>query len=247
MIRQTWIEMGMPVTVCIADERGVAADVEAVAVWFDHVNRRFSPYLESSEVCLYNRGECALSASSDEFRMILELCRETSAETDGYFNAMFGDRYDPSGLVKGWAIQQASRILLDRGLTNHVVDAGGDVQAVGRNAEGQCWRVGIRNPFDREQVVKIVAVSNHGIATSGTAVRGEHIYDPVKATPVAGGPVSLTVIAPTVFEADRMATAAFAMGHYGLAFIARRQWLHGYAVWSDGTATSTQGFAAHVV
>ena len=56
MIRRTWIQMGMPVTVCIDDERAGEQDVAAVASWFEHVNQRFSTYLETSEVCLLNDG-----------------------------------------------------------------------------------------------------------------------------------------------------------------------------------------------
>ena len=58
--------------------------------------------------------------------------------------------------------------------------------------------------------------------------------------------MSLTVVAPSIYEADRMATAAFAMGRDGLAFIAGRPGLDAYAIAADGIATFTQGFARYV-
>ena len=102
--------------------------------------------------------------------------------------------------------------------------------------------MGIRNPFQRDEHVKVLALSDRGVATSGTAVRGRHIYDPSTSGALETDVVSLTVIGPNVYEADRFATAAFAMGGEGLAFIARLPDLEGYAVSADGTATYTRGF-----
>src|SRR5579871_1456007 len=59
------------------------------------------------------------------------------------------------------------------------VDAGGDVQVMGKNAQGDNWRVGIRNPFNAQQIVKTLALTDCGIATSGTYIRGDHIYNPL--------------------------------------------------------------------
>jgi thiamine biosynthesis lipoprotein len=56
----------------------------------------------------------------------------------------------------------------------------------------------------------------------------------------------LTVVGPTIYEADRMATAAFAMGRDGLAFLAARPGLEAYAIAADGIATFTQGLARYV-
>lgn len=246
MIRRTWLQMGMPMTVCIQDAGAGREDVAAVAAWFAEVDRRYSPYRETSEVSRLNRGELDRSQLSDELADILRQCEQTKRETGGYFDSERDGRIDPSGLVKGWAIERASRLLAARGWTSHVVEAGGDVQAVGHNGAGEPWRVGIRNPFQREQIVKVLAVSNGGVATSGTAIRGQHIYDPWRPGPLESDVVSLTVIAPSIYDADRFATAAFAMGRDGLCFIAARPDLEAYAILADGTATFTQGFPRYV-
>jgi FAD:protein FMN transferase len=245
MIKQTWLEMGMPVTVWIADDAG-PDDVAAVAAWFAEVNRRFSPYLAASEVSRLNAGVIGRNEASPMLAAIMALCEQTKTATNGYFDPDRAGRFDPSGLVKGWAIARASDLLAARGWANYFVDAGGDVQAMGRNGDGQPWRVGIRNPFCRDEVIKVLALSNRGVATSGTAARGQHIYNPWRPGPLATDVVSLTVVAPSIYEADRLATAAFAMGRGGLAFLADRPEVDAYAIAADGIATFTPGFPRHV-
>jgi thiamine biosynthesis lipoprotein len=86
-----------------------------------------------------------------------------------------------------------------------------------------------------------------GIATSGTYIRGRHIYDPFAAEGQSIDEiVSLTVLGPNVYEADRFATAAFAMGPAGIHFIERESGLEGYMIGKNGIATMTSGFAEYV-
>jgi thiamine biosynthesis lipoprotein len=246
VIDRTWIDMGMPITVCIVDQSAREQDIDAVADLFTSIDLRFSPYRETSEVSLLNAGSIGRDDVSEEFAGILRRCEATTRETDGFFNITRDGKIDPSGLVKGWAIQSASELLMSRGVRNFVVDAGGDVQACGLNGNGRPWRIGIRNPFQREEVVKVLHVSDHGVATSGTAIRGSHIYDPHHPGPLKTDIVSLTVIGPSIYDADRFATAAFAMGDAGLGFIALQPDLEGYAISSTGIATYTKGFSRHV-
>ncbi len=92
----------------------------------------------------------------------------------------------------------------------------------------------------------MLAITGLGVATSGTAIRGRHIYNPLQASTLESDVVSLTVIGPTIYEADRMATAAFAMGREGISFIAAQPELEGYAITVDGMAIATEGFHHHV-
>src|SRR6478609_148969 len=246
MIRQTWIAMGMPVTVFIRDEHASEQDVMAVASWFEAVNQRFSPFLSTSEVSRLNDGAIDRDQASEELDNILQLCEQTKTETSGYFDVCRNGRIDPSGLVKGWAIEKASIMLSDRGFAHHFVEAGGDVQAVGLGPNDQPWKVGIRNPFKRDEQVKVLALSDRGVATSGTAVRGQHIYNPLQTVPVSTDVVSLTVIGPSIYDADRMATAAFAMGSEGILFLAGQPDLEAYAIRADGMAEYTKGFSRYV-
>lgn len=239
--------MGMPITVEIVDSTATDAITNAVFDYFDRVDRKFSTYKADSEISQINRGELTLSDVSPEMQEIFALAKQTRLETDGYFDIWHKDMYDPSGIVKGWAIFQAARLLKDEGFENYYVEAGGDVQAEGKNALGTKWRVGIRNPFNLNEIVKVVGASGCGVATSGTSIRGQHIYNPKKDGELLTEIVSLTVIGPNIYEADRFATAAFAMGREGIYFIERRQGLEGYMIDQNGKATLTTGFGHYEI
>jgi thiamine biosynthesis lipoprotein len=178
---------------------------------------------------------------------VFALAEQTRQETSGYFDIERGGCYDPSGLVKGWAIFHAAEILSAEGFENFYVDAGGDIQAMGHNSRGQDWRVGIRSPFNSTEIVKVLAVSNRGVATSGTYVRGQHIYRPQSEAPLETEIVSLTVVGPDIYEADRFATAAFAMGAAGIEFIEGLEGFEGYMIDRQGQATLTSGLGRYVV
>jgi thiamine biosynthesis lipoprotein len=243
-MRTTRIQMGMPITVDVCGP-AAASQIDAAFAYFDAVDRRFSTYRPDSEIEAVNRGERAADAYSPEMREVLALAEATKLETDGYFDVRRPDgRLDPSGIVKGWAIRNAAAIVEGAGVRDFFIEAGGDIQSAGNNADGQPWRVGIRNPFNTDEIIKVVYPSGRGVATSGTYVRGQHIVDPHRPGLPIDDIVSLTVIAHDVLEADRFATAAFAMGRAGIGFIERTPRLEGYVVNTDGRATLTSGFDA---
>ena len=126
------------------------------------------------------------------------------------------------------------------------MDAGGDIKACGKNSQGEKWRVGIRNPFKMDEIDKVLSVTDCGVATSGTYVRGQHIYNPKNSDDALTDILSLTVIGPDVYEADRFATAAFAMGRSGIDFIEVLPGFEGYMIDKDKQATYTTGFARFV-
>ncbi len=240
-MKSTRLLMGMPITVEIVDQRATIEDIDDVFLYFDYVDQKFSTYKDTSEISRFNRGEISRDDFSADMKLIFTLAEQTQRETNGYFDIRRGDRTDPSGIVKGWAIYQAAEILWERGFQNFYVDAGGDIQVVGFNAEGEPWRVGVRNPFNLHEVVKVLSVSNCGVATSGTSIRGQHIYDPVGGKTSIDDIVSLTVVGPNVYEADRFATAAFAMGAAGIDFIEQLDGFEGYMIDRNGIATLTSG------
>jgi thiamine biosynthesis lipoprotein len=149
--------------------------------------------------------------------------------------------------VKGWAIWNAAQILMKEGFSDFYVDAGGDIQPYGTNAKGKPWAIGIKNPWNERENIKIMYIKNNeGVATSGTYIRGEHIYDPHTGG-AANAIASLTVIGPNVYEADRFATAAFAMGKEAIRFIESLPELEGYMIDNDKTATMTTGFEKYTI
>jgi thiamine biosynthesis lipoprotein len=245
-MKETRLLMGMPITIEVADEGVSPNDLEGVYRYLVSVDERFSTYKEASEVSRLNRGELRENEYSEGIREVLALSEETRRATGGYFNIWRDGVCDPSGLVKGWAVRNAARILDDRGFHNYYLDAGGDLQLAGMK-DGAPWRVGIRNPFNRAEHVKALSITDHGVATSGTAIRGQHIYNPYHAEQPITEVVSMTVIGPDVYEADRFATAAFAMGRMGVAFVEGLDGFEGYMIDAQGIATYTSGFERYVL
>ena len=239
--------MGMPITVEVVDDSATQDLLDSAFGYFEYVDRKFSTYKDDSEISRINRGEVSLAAASEDMKAIFALADETRDETNGYFDMRHAGGYDPSGVVKGWAIYQVSQLLRGRGARNFYLDAGGDIQISGANARGQDWRVGIRNPFDPAQIVKVLSLTDCGIATSGTYIRGSHIYNPHDATDPLTEIVSITVIGPNICDADRFATAAFAMGRQGIFFIESLPGFEGYLIDREGQATLTSGFERHVL
>ena len=239
---ETQLIMGMPITIAIVGDDGAAT--EAAFQYFRDVDSRFSPFRPESELSRMNRGEIREGDVSGEMLEVLTLSELTRHETMGYFDARRPDgRVDPSGLVKGWAIRNAARRVETAGYRNYCIEAGGDIQCRGHNEQGKRWRVGIRNPLAQDQIVKILVPGDGGVATSGTYVRGRHIYDPVGGGDAADDIASLTVVGPDIYEADRFATAAFAMGRSGIEFIESTHGLEAYSIDRQGVATMTSGFS----
>jgi FAD:protein FMN transferase len=256
-MKRTELIMGMPITVAIPDREraggvapelrfGTVADaIEAVFDSFRAVDERFSPYKPGSETSRIDRGELAEADSSQEMHEVLALAEGTRLQTAGFFDVRGGGRFDPSGLVKGWAIDRAARILDEDGFSSFCVEAGGDMELRGANDEGEPWVVGIRSPFEPSRLIRRLRLTDRGIATSGTYIRGEHIWNP-KTGEAANEIASLTVVGPNVYEADRFATAAFAMGKDGIVFVGSLPGFDAYMVEKTGTATFTPGFARYI-
>jgi FAD:protein FMN transferase len=258
-MKQTRLIMGMPITVEIVDEK-TPATLAAVFDYFTYIDEKFSTYKPESEISKINRGELRDDEQSDDMKIIFMLAEETKQRTDGFFDIRRPGHafYDPSGIVKGWAIWNAAKLIESRGFTNFYVDAGGDIQTSGMNGEGAPWSIGIRNPLAagtprQNEIVKTIysPAVGIGIATSGTYIRGDHIYNPHDAIDGAANDIiSLTVIGPNVYEADRFATAAFAMGRAGIHFIEKLSVdgsakFEGYIIDKNGIATMTSGFARY--
>ncbi len=237
----------MPVTLQVVDATATDELFETVFSYFEYIDEKFSTYKDNSEISLINKHELTLEQSSEDMRIVFALAEQTKQESRGYFDIARNGSYDPSGLVKGWAIYNAAEILRQKGFKDFYVDAGGDVEAVGKNDRGENWRAGIRNPFNMNEIVKVLSVSNCGIATSGTYVRGQHIYNPQDRETPLTDVVSLTVIGPNVYDADRFATAAFAMGRDGIVFIERLEGFEGYMIDREQQATFTSGFQRYVI
>ena len=217
--------MGTAVGVDVRDSDASAVVVQrALGAFFaelEALERRFSPWLSDSEISRIGRGELAEADAAADVRWVLAACDHLRVASDGAFDIHVGTRFplDPSGLVKGWAVDEAARHLAEAGIRNYAVNAGGDVLLRGAPGPGRAWRVGVRHPDRADHLAAVLAVPSGAVATSGLYERGEHVRD----GRTGGAPQelrSLTVVGPELPWADAYATAAFAMGLPGL------EWVH---------------------
>ncbi|MCZ0986264.1 FAD:protein FMN transferase [Streptomyces diastatochromogenes] len=228
--------MGFPVSLRIDDEGAWDAVADEAFAWLRAVDRRFSPFRADSEVCRLDRGEPAAGAVSADLAQVLGLCEEYRTATGGAFDARLPGRgLDPCAVVKGWSVQRAAELLTAAGARRFCLNAGGDVVV-----SGGPWRVGIRHPEDAGRVCAVLEVTDGAVATSGRYERGDHILDGRTGRP-ATGLLSLTVLAPTLTEADATATAAFALGEEGVAWAAARAGCEVFAVDAGRRVVRTAG------
>nr|WP_245695431.1 FAD:protein FMN transferase [Streptomyces antibioticus] len=191
-----------------------AALAEAVA-GLHRVDAVFSTYRENSQISRLARDELTVAECDPEVAEVLELGAEAERTSDGWFSLRYEGRLDPTGIVKGWAVERAARQLLRAGATGVSLNGGGDVQLLGTPGPQRPWRVGVADPLrpgGLAAVVSAAGTSELAVATSGTAERGAHIVDPRTGRSAVTDLVAVTVVTPSVTWADCWATAAFAMG-----------------------------------
>ena len=230
--------MGMPVSIDVRDRVPSRALCDAFD-WLRHVDTTFSTYRADSEVARLDRGLLAIENAHPSVRAVLTLCELLRQATDGFFDARANERLDPSGFVKGWAIDRAAELLEEAGAHRFCINAGGDVLVRG----GKPWRIGIRHPLRSDRLAGVVALSDGAVATSGTYERGHHIVDPHNGRPPTGV-LSVTVIGPELGTADAYATAAFAMGERGPSWTASLDGHDAMTILARGRVLSTSGFLA---
>jgi thiamine biosynthesis lipoprotein len=220
------------------DIRDPAVPVEAIARAFDYlrdIDRRFSTYKPDSEVSRLGRGEIAAHQCSPDVREALELCEQVRRTSEGYFDirAHRPDGWlDPSGLVKGWALENAGRILEAAGARNYCINGGGDIVVRGEPEPGAAWRIGIRHPIEAMKLATVLSLRHGAVATSGAYERGDHVLDPFTGK-APKAVLSITVVGPSLTFADAYATAAFAMGPTGLAWVAGLDDYEGCSITAD--------------
>jgi thiamine biosynthesis lipoprotein len=236
--------MGMPIAIDVRDPE--ALDVEPAFDWLRQVDATFSTYRSDSEISRLDRGELTVADCSPEVDEVLTRCLALERATHGYFAVRPAGHLDPSGLVKGWAIDGAAERLVAAGAKAFCINAGGDIVARGRPAADRLWRVGIRHPENLEQLAAVVAVEDLAVATSGTYERGAHIVDPHTGRPPTGL-LSVTIVGPDLATADAYATAAFAMGTDGPAWTTTLSGYDAMCISTDHRVLSTPGFARHRV
>ncbi|MFE5083110.1 FAD:protein FMN transferase [Streptomyces mirabilis] len=228
--------MGFPVSLRIDDESASEETADPVFAWLREVDARFSPFRADSEVSRLDRGELTPHELSPELTEVLGLCEEYRIATGGAFDVRLpGRSLDPCAMVKGWSVQRAANLLSSLGTSRFCLNAGGDVVAAGGP-----WRVGVRHPERADRLCTVLEITDGAVATSARYERGDHILDGRTGRP-ATGLLSVTVVAPSLTEADATATAAFAMGAEGVEWAASREGCEVFAVDAGRRVLRTAG------
>ncbi len=226
-------------------------DIPAAAVpalpevlnWLHWVDATFSTYRDDSDVSRFGRGELTLAQCAPELAEVIGECAVIRELSDGYFTDWPGGRFDPSGLVKGWAIERAAVMLSAAGCSGHSVNGAGDLQCTGEPEPGRPWRIGIAHPLRPSALAAVITGRDVAVATSGTAERGAHIINPRTGRPAAEL-ASVTVVGPRVTSADAYATAAFAMGGTAREWVGSLDGYEALGITPDGAAWQTSGFGS---
>jgi thiamine biosynthesis lipoprotein len=242
-IRRVEQIMGMPIVVDVRDKDVDEKTLERMFDWLRFVDATFSTYKEDSEISRLNRGELAHEEAHSDVAEVLARCEELRGETRGYFDvrAASPEGIDPSGLVKGWAIDRAAALLDGAGHRNYAVNAGGDIRLRGGALPQPHWRIGIQHPTIGDRVAAVLELSDLAVATSGTYARGEHVMDPHTGRPPKGLH-SVTIVGPSLATADAYATAAFAMGEAGPGWTTRLEGYEAMSILQDERVLKTPGF-----
>lgn len=241
--------MGMPVSLALRGR--LAGTPAAAAAWAEvmaelrWVDQVFSTWKPASYVSRLGRGEIALADCPPEVAEVLALGEQAERESGGAFSCFLpaegaGRVFDPTGVVKGWAVQRAVVHLRALAGTDFSLSAGGDLICHTWRPDGEPWHIGIEDPFDPSRLLATVPVHNGAVATSGTAHRGSHLVD-ARTGRAPEGVGSVTVVADSLTWADIDATAAYARGAGAADWLRGRPGRVGVVVWSDGRAEVVGG------
>ena len=236
--------MGTAISLDVRDADVRPGALDDVFAWFRRVDDTFSTYKEHSPISRLGRGEISVADCDPEVEWVLHRCEEIRRMTGGYFDAWASGTLDPSGLVKGWSVEVASAMLVERGSANHCINAGGDIRLRGEPEPGRPWHAGISHPLERNALTVVVVGKELAVATSGTAERGLHVIDPLSRRPAATL-ASVTLVGPDLTLTDAYATAAVAMGLDAPLWLERLPEHDAYVIDAGGHVWWTTGFARH--
>ncbi len=252
LARRAWVEtiMGTAVSLhahgspAFVEAPQTAASVSRAFSELREADRIFSTYREDSEISRLRRGEITLDDAHPFVAEVATACLDAEQRSGGRFSATWRGWFDPTGYVKGWAVERAARMHLlplvaQTGATAIGINAGGDMQLGTAAGSDWVWRIGIADPHRSGEVLAIMDVVDGAVATSGTAERGAHIVDPRSGEP-ATGVRSATVVADSLAEADLWATVAVVAGD-DLSWVAAADSRSGMTVTEDGRVRRWMG------
>lgn len=179
-------------------------------------------------------GELAASDVPDELDEVIRLCTLARDTSGGWFDPWeMPGGFDPTGLVKGWAVEHALDPLVGVGVEAARVNGGGDIATLGRPPSGEPWRIGSRHPW-HQQGLACVITADAAVATSGAYELGPHLIDPHTRRPAMRA-ASATVTGPRLDLADAYATAVAVGGDPAFDLVDGLDGYAAYLIRPDGS------------
>jgi len=131
-----------------------------------------------------------------------------------------GMQIDLGGIAKGYAVDKAIEALKKNGIKRALVNAGGDLYALGIDPQGEKWQIGVQDPREEDKIIDIIKVKDKAVATSGDyrryftleGKRFSHIVNPKTGLTVQDVPMSVTIIGPDATTTDALSTGVFVLG-----------------------------------
>ena len=177
--------------------------------YLQNVEEKFSPFLSESLVSRHtDLGEELQDDFFDiEYQEVYSRSIIAKKETQGLFNPFFDGKYNPTGFVKGWAIENAFMKYIKPLIYNNIIEAGaingaGDIQVGTRLDNNFSWEIGIENPEDKGKIIAKYSIKNGAVATSGLSKKGQHIKSDNDINHV-----QVTVVGTYLSDVDVLATA----------------------------------------
>ncbi len=200
----------------------------------------FSTWKPGSPMSRFRSGLLGPEEAPPEMALVLELCEEAKVLSKGWFDpwAMPGG-FDPTGLVKGWATEQALAILRGAGVGAAIVNGGGDIAVLGLPRDARAWRIGVRHPW-RPESLACVLETDRAVATSGCYERGPHLINP-KDGRMLFRTASATVVGSSLPICDALATALVVADGDGPGLVRSLAGYDAYMIRADGTEHASEG------
>jgi thiamine biosynthesis lipoprotein len=155
------------------------------------------------------------------------------------------------GIAKGYVVDRMVDVLAARGVRHALVDAGGDIRALGGRADRRPWRVGVQDPRHSGELTEVIPLAGAAVATSGDYARFHDVerrYHHTVVPSTGRSPnalVSVSVRASTAMEADALATAVFALGpEAGPALVSSLEGVETLVLTRDGERRTSPGWPA---
>lgn len=250
-VSQTIEAMTIPFTVTLATNDRVKAQqslekfLPMIQKELDRIDHRYSAFRQDSLISRFNAGEESILIDDLEFYQVYANCAQAQIQTDNHFNPYFSGAYNPTGYVKGWAIEKIFKekmlpLMDEEHILGLCLNGGGDMQFASSAATDFSWRVAIESPENPQEVIAIYDLKNGAIATSGFSKRGKHSHQ------AEGSKTQqVTIVADCLSLADLWATVGLVASLEDFEVLMKQEKLSGILCQNNHLAVFSKGDWVH--